>query len=37
MQMPLVPTTKEVGSMTFDSGSQKLGFVGKFPISDESE
>lgn len=37
MWMPLVPISEEVGSMTFASGSQNLGFVGKFPISDESE
>lgn len=37
MWMPLVPVTDTIGSMTFASGSQSLGYVGDFEISDESE
>ncbi len=37
MWMPLVPVPLEVGSMTFASGSQKLGYLGDLPISDQSE
>lgn len=34
--MPLVDISEEVGSMTFASGSHKLGYVSKAVISDES-
>jgi ectoine hydroxylase-related dioxygenase (phytanoyl-CoA dioxygenase family) len=34
--MPLVPIPQEVGSMTFVSESQKLGYLSKLAISDES-
>lgn len=37
MWMPLVPVTKEIGSMTFVSGSHRLGYLGNFDISDRSE
>lgn len=37
MWMPLVPVTEEVGSMTFASGSHRLGYLGDLPISDASE
>ena len=37
MWMPLVDVTAEIGSMLFASGSQKLGFLGEYAISDESE
>jgi ectoine hydroxylase-related dioxygenase (phytanoyl-CoA dioxygenase family) len=37
MWMPLVDVPAEVGSMGFASGSQKLGFLGEYAISDESE
>lgn len=36
MWMPLIDIPAEIGSMTFVSGSQKLGYLGSFPISDES-
>jgi ectoine hydroxylase-related dioxygenase (phytanoyl-CoA dioxygenase family) len=36
MWMPLVPVSEEVGSMTFASGSHKLGYISKAVISDES-
>jgi len=36
MWMPLVPIPEEVGTMTFASGTQKLGYVSKQVISDES-
>jgi hypothetical protein len=36
MWMPLVPISEEVGSMTFASGTHKLGYVNKLHISDES-
>lgn len=36
MWMPLVDITAEVGSMTFASGSHKLGYISKLAISDES-
>jgi ectoine hydroxylase-related dioxygenase (phytanoyl-CoA dioxygenase family) len=36
MWMPLVPISEEVGSMTFASGSQKMGYINKMVISDES-
>jgi len=35
--MPLVDIPEEVGSMNFGTGSQKLGYLGDMPISDESE
>lgn len=35
--MPLVPVTPEMGLMTFASGSHRLGHLGDFGISDESE
>lgn len=37
MWMPLVDVSPEVGSMLFASGSQRLGFLGEYEISDESE
>jgi hypothetical protein len=37
MWMPLVDVSEEVGTMSFVSGSHKLGYLGDFPISDESE
>jgi len=37
MWMPLVPVPLEVGTMNFVTGSHKLGYLGDFPISDESE
>lgn len=36
MWMPLVPIPQEVGTMTFASGTHKLGYVNKQVISDES-
>jgi ectoine hydroxylase-related dioxygenase (phytanoyl-CoA dioxygenase family) len=36
MWTPLVPISKEMGSMSFASGSQKMGYVNKLEISDES-
>jgi len=36
MWMPLVPIPAEVGTMTFASGTHKLGFVSRQVISDES-
>lgn len=36
MWMPLVPIPEEVGTMTFASGTHKLGYVNKQFISDES-
>ncbi|WP_232312898.1 phytanoyl-CoA dioxygenase family protein [Paenibacillus sp. P22] len=36
MWMPLVPIPQEVGTMTFASGTHKLGYVSKQEISDES-
>lgn len=36
MWMPLVDISEEVGSMTFASGTQKLGYVSRQVISDES-
>lgn len=36
MWMPLVPVSEEIGSMTFASGSQKMGYINKMVISDES-
>lgn len=37
MWMPLVNIPAEVGSMTFGSGTQHMGYLGNFKISDESE
>ncbi|HMK11467.1 MAG TPA: phytanoyl-CoA dioxygenase family protein [Acidimicrobiales bacterium] len=37
MWMPLVDVPQEVGSMTFASGSHRLGYLGGHAISDESE
>ncbi len=37
MWMPLVDIPLEVGSMTFADGSQKVGYLGDLPISDDSE
>jgi ectoine hydroxylase-related dioxygenase (phytanoyl-CoA dioxygenase family) len=36
MWMPLVPIPQEVGTMTFASGTHRLGYVNKQVISDES-
>ncbi|BCM90450.1 hypothetical protein IAD21_02303 [Abditibacteriota bacterium] len=37
MWMPLVDIPSEVGSMTFADTSQKVGYLGDMPISDDSE
>ncbi len=37
MWMPLVDVSAEMGTMVFASGSQRRGYLGKLPISDESE
>ena len=37
MWMPLVDVPAEVGTMTFASGSHRLGYLGSYAISDESE
>lgn len=37
MWMPLTDITVDMGPTTFASGSQKLGYLGKVPISDESQ
>ena len=37
MWMPLIDVPAEIGSMTFASGSHRLGHLGDVPISDESE
>ena len=37
MWMPLVDVSAEIGTMSFVSGSQKFGYLGDFPISDETE
>ena len=37
MWMPLVDVPSSVGTMTFASGSHRLGFLGSYAISDESE
>jgi ectoine hydroxylase-related dioxygenase (phytanoyl-CoA dioxygenase family) len=37
MWMPLSEVTPEMGPMTFASGSHRQGYLGKFPISDESQ
>jgi ectoine hydroxylase-related dioxygenase (phytanoyl-CoA dioxygenase family) len=37
MWMPLIDIPPEIGSMTFASGSHRLGYLGEYAISDESE
>jgi ectoine hydroxylase-related dioxygenase (phytanoyl-CoA dioxygenase family) len=37
MWMPLIDIPEQIGSMTFASGSQRLGYLGEYAISDESE
>jgi ectoine hydroxylase-related dioxygenase (phytanoyl-CoA dioxygenase family) len=37
MWMPLVDVSAEMGTMLFASGSQQHGYLGKLPISDESD
>jgi ectoine hydroxylase-related dioxygenase (phytanoyl-CoA dioxygenase family) len=37
MWMPLVDIPDEIGSMTFASGSHRMGYLGEYAISDESE
>ncbi|MDQ1372755.1 MAG: hypothetical protein QOJ09_93 [Actinomycetota bacterium] len=37
MWMPLVDVPPEVGTMTFVSGAHRLGYLGEYEISDESE
>jgi ectoine hydroxylase-related dioxygenase (phytanoyl-CoA dioxygenase family) len=37
MWMPLIDISREMGMLTFASGSQKNGFVENIPISDKSE
>ncbi len=37
MWMPLVDVPPEVGSMLFATGSQRLGFLGEYEISDSSD
>jgi ectoine hydroxylase-related dioxygenase (phytanoyl-CoA dioxygenase family) len=37
MWMPLTDISVEMGPMTFVSGSYHFGYLGKFPISDESQ
>ncbi len=37
MWMPLVPISEAIGSMTFATGSHRLGYLGALPISDRSE
>jgi ectoine hydroxylase-related dioxygenase (phytanoyl-CoA dioxygenase family) len=37
MWMPLIDLPASIGSMTFASGSNKLGYLGEYAISDESE
>jgi ectoine hydroxylase-related dioxygenase (phytanoyl-CoA dioxygenase family) len=37
MWMPLIDLPVEIGSMTFASGSHRLGYLGEYAISDESE
>jgi len=37
MWMPLIDVTREMGTMTFASGSHKDGLVGKLPISDKAD
>lgn len=37
MWMPLVDLSADMGTMTFGSGSHRLGYLGDIPISDSSE
>lgn len=37
MWMPLLDVPPEIGTMTFASGSQRLGYLGSYEISDKSE
>jgi ectoine hydroxylase-related dioxygenase (phytanoyl-CoA dioxygenase family) len=37
MWMPLVDVPAEIGTMTFVSGAHKLGYLGEYEISDQSE
>ncbi len=37
MWMPLTAVSVEMGPMTFASGSNRFGYLGKFPISDDSQ
>jgi len=37
MWMPLVDVPAEIGTMTFAAGTHKLGYLGRFGISDESD
>lgn len=37
MWMPLVPVNRNMGIMNFASGSQRIGYLGDLPISDQSE
>ena len=37
MWMPLVDVPPEIGTMSFASGSHRLGYLGQFEISDRSE
>jgi hypothetical protein len=37
MWMPLVDVTPDMGPLTFASGTQRMGFLGSFAISDESD
>jgi len=37
MWMPLIDIPAEIGTMTFASGSQRLGYLGSYEISDQSE
>jgi hypothetical protein len=37
MWMPLTPVTPEMGSLVYASGSHKLGYLGEFEASEESE
>lgn len=37
MWMPLVDTSAEMGSITFVSGTHRLGYLGDIPISDNSQ
>jgi ectoine hydroxylase-related dioxygenase (phytanoyl-CoA dioxygenase family) len=37
MWMPLIDVPDEIGTMTFASGSHRLGYLGEYAISDESD
>ena len=37
MWMPLTAVTPEMGSLVYASGSHKLGYLGEFEASEESE